>query len=103
MTNVFSSIEYPHWLIVAGAALLMLGFVGLALRRRAVEAEPSAVASDQKLFEPEAEHAPEADRTAKEMRRDRWAERAAPISSETCRAEIPHSDSLPDKEELSPS
>jgi len=63
----------------------MLDFVGLALRRRQVEAEPSAVVSDQKLFEPEAEftHAPEADRTAKEKRRDRWAERAAPISSET--------------------
>jgi hypothetical protein len=39
MTSAFSWMEYPHWLIVAGAILLMLGFVGLALRRRGVEAE----------------------------------------------------------------
>jgi len=26
--------EYPHWLIIAGAILLMLGLVGLALRPR---------------------------------------------------------------------
>jgi hypothetical protein len=30
MTNIFSSMEYPYWLIVAGALLLMLGFFGLA-------------------------------------------------------------------------
>ena len=30
MTNAFSSMEYPHWLIVAGAALLILGFIGRA-------------------------------------------------------------------------
>ena len=34
MTNAFSSIGYPHWLIVAGAVLLVLGFIGLALRPR---------------------------------------------------------------------
>ena len=45
MTNAFSSMEYPHWLIVAGALLLMLGFVGLALRQRGVEAEIIEMAS----------------------------------------------------------
>jgi LPXTG-motif cell wall-anchored protein len=25
--------EYPHWLIVAGAALLAIGFIGLTFRR----------------------------------------------------------------------
>ena len=40
MTNAFSSMEYPHWLIVAGAALLVLGFIGLAFRqRKGAEAE----------------------------------------------------------------
>ena len=34
MTNAFSSMEYPHWLIVAGAVLLVLGFIGLAFRQR---------------------------------------------------------------------
>ena len=39
MTSAFSWMEYPHWLIIAGAILLMLGFVGLALRQRGFEAE----------------------------------------------------------------
>jgi hypothetical protein len=83
MTNVFSSMEYPHWLIVAGALLLMLGFFGLALRQREVEADPSDKANDQEPPEPEAVLTREEvyNRTAKEKRRDRWAERAAPISS----------------------
>ena len=34
MANAFSSMEYPHWLIVAGAVLLVLGFIGLAFRQR---------------------------------------------------------------------
>ena len=34
MTNAFSSMGYPHWLIVAGAVLLLLGFIGLAFRQR---------------------------------------------------------------------
>jgi hypothetical protein len=76
MTNAFSSMEYPHWLIVAGALLLMVGFVGLALRQRGVEADPSDIASDQTSSEPEAEltQAPDADRNAKleEQKRDRW-------------------------------
>jgi hypothetical protein len=79
MTSAFSWMEYPHWLIVAGAILLMLGFVGLALRRRGVEAEFNDMASDQKPSEPEAELAqtPGADRKAKleEQKRDRWADK----------------------------
>ena len=76
MTNVFSSMEYPHWLIVAGAILLMLGFVGLALRQRGVEPELKE-ASDEGPSEPEAELAETkgADRKAKleEQKRDPWA------------------------------
>ena len=34
MTNAFSPMGYPHWLIVAGAVLLVLGFIGLAYRQR---------------------------------------------------------------------
>jgi hypothetical protein len=26
--------EYPHWIMVAGAALVALGFIGLALRQK---------------------------------------------------------------------
>ncbi len=76
MTNAFSSIEYPHWLMMAGVLLLMLGAVGLALRQRGVEAEPLAVASNLGLSEPEADlnEVEVYNRTAKEKRRDRWAE-----------------------------
>jgi len=76
--TALSSIEFPHWLMIAGALLLILGFVGLALRQRGVEAEPDSVASDQEPSEPEADLDPvEAyNRTAKEKRRNRWAERS---------------------------
>jgi hypothetical protein len=67
--------EYPHWLIIAGAILLMLGFVGLALRQRAVEANLNDMARDQEPSEPEAELAQTqgADRKARleEQKRNR--------------------------------
>jgi hypothetical protein len=73
--------EYPHWLIIAGAVLLMLGFVGLALRQRGVEAELDDMASghEQGRSESEAELAQSqaADRKARleEQRRDRWVDK----------------------------
>ena len=79
MTNVFSSIEYPHWLIVAGAVLLILGFVGFVLRQRGAEAELTDMASglEQGRSSSEAELAQTqaADRKPKleEQKRDRWA------------------------------
>jgi hypothetical protein len=33
MTEALSALQYPHWLMVAGAVLVVLGFVGLAFRR----------------------------------------------------------------------
>jgi hypothetical protein len=33
MTNVLSALQYPHWLMVAGAVLVVLGFVGFAFSR----------------------------------------------------------------------
>jgi hypothetical protein len=36
---MLSAMEYPHWLLVAGAVLVVLGFFGLALRRNR-NAEP---------------------------------------------------------------
>ena len=84
MADAFSSIEYPHWLIVAGSLLLMLGFFGLALRQRGVEADPSDQAIAQEPSEPEAVLTQEEvyERTAKEKRRARWAEESAASSSE---------------------
>ena len=69
--------EYPHWLIIAGAILLMLGLVGLALRQRSVEADPNDMTNDQEPSEPETDLTPAEvyERAAKEKRRARWAER----------------------------
>ena len=33
--------EYPHWLIVAGAILVVLGLLGLAFRQRLAPIEPT--------------------------------------------------------------
>jgi hypothetical protein len=79
MTTALSSMEYPHWMMIAGALLLMLGLAGIALRPRSVEAEPNAIASEQEPSEPEADldQVEVYNRTAKEKRRDRWAERFA--------------------------
>jgi len=37
VTDALSAIEYPHWLMVAGAILVVLGLIGFALRKRTVE------------------------------------------------------------------
>ena len=77
MTDALSSMEYPHWLIIAGAILLMLGLVGLALRPRSVQVDSSDMTIDHEPSGPEADLTPAEvyERTAKEKRRVRWAER----------------------------
>ena len=74
--TALSSIEYPHWLIIAGTLLLVLGFAGFAWGHRG-GAESYAGASEQEPPKPEADVDPVEvyNRTAKEKRRDRWAER----------------------------
>jgi hypothetical protein len=74
--TALSSIEYPHWMMITGGLLLVLGFAGLAWGQRGVEAELDAIASDQEPSAPIADLDPVEvyNRTAKEKRRDRWAE-----------------------------
>jgi hypothetical protein len=33
MMDALSAMEYPHWLMVAGAVLVALGFIGFAFRQ----------------------------------------------------------------------
>jgi len=88
MTAALSSMEYPHWLMIAGALLLLLGLVGLALRQRSFEAESTAIPSEQEPSVPEADQdqVEVYKRMAKEKRMDRWAERFGdseePLSSD---------------------
>ena len=43
MIDALSALQYPHWLMVAGAVLVVLGFVGLAFRQnRNAEADREA-------------------------------------------------------------
>ena len=75
--------EYPHWLIIAGVVLLVLGFVGLAFigfafrQRNDAEVEETANGNEQGRSEYEAEPAQiqAANRKAKlaEQTRERWA------------------------------
>ena len=66
MTDAISALEYPHWLIVVGAILVMLGFFGIAFRQgKGVE-----------VIDESTELAPtQANRKAKlaEQTRSRWA------------------------------
>jgi hypothetical protein len=76
--DAFSSLQYPHWLIIAGAIVLLLGLLGLAFRPRngQTEIEESAVEDKPWLLDPEAAEAA-ADREAilEENKRIRWARR----------------------------
>jgi len=80
MTDVLSSMGYPHWLIIAGAILLMLGLAGLALRQANLETHPNGL-TDEERSESETDRTPtEAyERAAKEKRKARWAERELEI------------------------
>jgi hypothetical protein len=78
MTNAFSSMEYPHWLMVAGAVLLVLGFIGMALRQSVAQDEfkEMATGAEEEQSESEAELAQTqaADRKERlaEQRTERW-------------------------------
>ena len=63
----------------------MLGLVGLALRPRSIEADPSDMTNDQEPSEPEADLTPAEvyERAAKEKRRARWAERERELEERT--------------------
>ena len=82
MTNAFSSMGYPHWLFVAGAVLLVLGFIGLAFRlRQNAEANLKEMANGNEQgrseFEAELAQTQTANRKAKlaEETRQRWADK----------------------------
>ena len=69
---------YPHWLILAGMFLLIVGFVGLAARKRVAEAEVNDTTSGQQPSEPEAEFTQTDDNRKsrpEERSRDRWTDR----------------------------
>jgi hypothetical protein len=79
--SAFSSMEYPHWLMIAGAVLLVLGFIGLLVFRQNDDAEAeikkAANGNEQgrSEFEDEPVQTQAADRKARlaELRRERWA------------------------------
>jgi len=84
MRDALSAMQFAHWLIVAGAILVLLGFIGLAFRRRMAPLESTEVANrnEQRRSEFGAEIA-QANRKAKlaEQTKDRWANEAKPPPS----------------------
>jgi hypothetical protein len=74
MTDASSAMGYSHWLLVAGAILVVLGFIGLAFRQRLAPVGPTEIANEQGPPELKPEIA-QAHRKAKlaEQTKSRWA------------------------------
>jgi hypothetical protein len=47
---MLSAMEYPHWLMVAGAVLVVLGFIGFAFRQNR-NVEPDHESTEMKAKE----------------------------------------------------
>ena len=45
---MLSAMQYPHWLMVAGAVLVVLGFIGFALRQNMNGAVHEATRTQEK-------------------------------------------------------
>ena len=81
MTGAFSGMEYPHWLMVAGAILVMLGIIGLAFRQRLAPIERTEVANRNEQRQSDFEtQITQANRKAKlaEQTKGRWADKPKP-------------------------
>ena len=83
MSDALSAMEYPHWLMVAEAILVVLGFFGLAFRQRPAPTERTEVANriEQRRSELEAEMANRKSKLA-EQTKDRRATEAKPPPGE---------------------
>lgn len=58
-------LELPHWLIIAGALLVLVGFVGLLFGpRKAAELEPELLPGDLDAWKAEQHRSPEESRSA---------------------------------------
>jgi len=49
MMDILSSISLPYWLMIAGAALVAVGFLGLFVRNRQTDDSPEPVAPRPKM------------------------------------------------------
>ena len=92
MINAFSSMGYPHWLIIAGAVLLVLGFIGLALRQRVEKAELEEMATGDDEGQSESEAATAQDPAA--IRKARLAEQTRAIWANRGATDEPSNDRL---------
>ena len=75
--DAFSAMGYPHWLIVAGTLLVLLGSIGLAYQTKRHQVELTEIANENEQARPEFEDnlaQTQANRKAKlaEQTKDRW-------------------------------
>ena len=63
MMDALSALEYPHWMMVAGAGLVVLGFIGFAFgQNRNVETDQKKLGRERAksyIPEPERDDLPE--------------------------------------------
>ena len=91
MRDALSAMEYPHWLIVVGAILVVFGIIGLAFRQRLAPIERTEVANRNEQRQSDFEtQITQANRKAKlaEQTRDRWVNDAKPTPSTQEHSEV---------------
>ena len=49
--STLAAMQYPHWLMIVGAALVALGFIGFAFRQNKNVVEPDHDATEMKTKE----------------------------------------------------
>ena len=69
--TALTSIEYPYWLMIVGAFLLLVGSIGLALRPHSLQIENS---NDETSDSEEQNPVKAYNQTAREKRKARWAQ-----------------------------
>jgi hypothetical protein len=47
--SILSALQYPHWLMVAGAIFILLGFIGFVFRQNKNVVEPDHGATEMKV------------------------------------------------------
>jgi hypothetical protein len=45
LSALFSGMQYPHWMMIAGGVLVLIGFLGFALRQNKID--PPRVAGEE--------------------------------------------------------
>jgi hypothetical protein len=45
LDHLISAMHYPHWMMIGGGFLVLVGFIGFALKRNAERKDPEIIAA----------------------------------------------------------